>query len=102
MATLDMHNLQSTYKVRMYLLCNFFELLLVETTSNHACFLSIKIHILKIHILCQQYLIVELDEMTFDNNSILFQYMCKSKCEIHQLLQLYESHKVPQILVLKS
>lgn len=84
MAALDMHNLQSTYKVRIYILCNLFQLLLIEIMSNHACLLPIQICNPKVHILCQQNLVVKLSEITFNNNKLLLQlYVQKSECKIH-------------------
>lgn len=87
MAKLDMHNLQS-YKVRIYVLCNFFQLLLVKTMSNNACLLPIQICDPLIHILCQENVVVHLIEITFNNNKLLLQlYVQKLECKIHWLLQ---------------
>ena len=56
MVVLDMHNIQSAYKVRNYSIYNIFHLLLVEMMSNCIFFLPIWIYNNTIHILYQQYL----------------------------------------------
>ena len=101
---LDVCNLISVHKVKIYLLYVFFQLLLVEIISNRACFLTIWICNPKIHILCQQYLVVKLSEITLNNNNFLPQlHVQELECGIHQLFRYHEEqHEVFENLVLKS
>lgn len=71
MNALDMHNLRSTYKVRIYLQCNLFQFLLIETIPDHTHFLHIQICNLKIHILYQLYYVMKVNEMTFNDNNLI-------------------------------
>ena len=52
MAALNTHNLRLAYKIRTYLLCKLFQLLLVKIMYNHACFMPIQIRDSEIYIVC--------------------------------------------------
>ena len=71
MATQTMHNFQSIYKVKeLKTIMQLFQLMLIETMYNCACFIPIQISKFEIHIVS----IIphsKASEITYNNNNIL-------------------------------